>query len=180
MLVPDAVEPVVGWRCWRLRDSLDGFALVSACRPVRWEPGRPLAASCFDGHAPPRSGCTCGIYAATEPRLPHAYLPPHVKAADRIRTQAVLGYDVVMAVGLAALWGEVIECDWGWRAQYAYPRSLYLPTGIRHFQRSPTGVEIYDSARLAAELSTLYGVPVSVTGSLKPETLAREARARAA
>jgi hypothetical protein len=180
MLVPDAVEPVVGWRCWRLCDSSDGFALVSACRPVRWEPGRPLEASCEADHAPPRIGCACGIYAAGEPRLPHTYLPPHVKAADRIRTQAILGYDVVMAVGLVALWGQVLECDWGWRAQLAYPRSLYLPTGIRHFQRWQGGVEIYESERLAAELSSIYGVPVCVTGSLKPEALARAARAQAA
>jgi hypothetical protein len=103
-----------------------------------------------------------------------------VKAADRIRTQAILGYDVVMAVGLVALWGEVVECEWGWRAQFAYPRSLYLPTGIRHFQRSRAGVEIYESTRLAAELSHLYGIPTAVTGSLKPDALARQARARAA
>ena len=175
MQVPDAVEPVVGWRCWRLRDSPEGFALTSACRPVRWDPGRPLEASCEACQAPPGRGCTCGIYAAAEPRLPHAYLPPHVKAADRIRTQAILGYDVVMAVGLAALWGSVIECEWGWRAQFAYPTSLYVPTGIRHFRRSPAGVEIFDSARVASALSDLYGVPVGVTWSLKPEALILEA-----
>jgi len=177
MRVPDAVEPVVGWRCWRLHDSPGGFTLASACRPVRWEPGRPLEARCELGHVPPSRGCSCGIYAAAGPRLPHTYLPPHVKAADRIRTQAILGYDVVMAVGLADLWGDVVECEWGWRAQFAYPKSLYLPTGVRHFRRSPASVEIFDSARLAAALSELYRIPVVVTRSLKPEALIREARA---
>jgi hypothetical protein len=177
VVVPDAVEPIVGWRCWRIGDSPEGFVLSSACRGARWAPRWPLEASCDRGHRSPALGCTCGIYAAGEPRLPHQYLPPHVKAADRIRTQAILGYDVVMAVGLAALWGEVIECDWGWRSQYAYPSRLYVPTGIRHFRRTRRGVEIFDSRRLAAALAALYGISVEVTSSLRPDALASLTRA---
>jgi hypothetical protein len=169
--VPDGIEPVVGWRCWRVMDSADGLVLASACRPTRWAPGWPLEASCDAGHRAPRSSCTCGIYAALEPRLPHRYLPPHVRAAERIRTQAILGYDVVMAVGLVALWGGVIECEWGWRAELGYPRRLFVPTGVRHFRRTRRGVDSFDSLRLAAELEALYGVSTRVTPSVRPEAL---------
>jgi hypothetical protein len=146
--------------------------LRSACRPTRWAPGWPLKASCELPHRSPAIGCACGIYAAFEPRLPHAYLPPHVKAAERIRTQAILGYDVVMAVGLVELWGHVIECEWGWRAQHGYPKALWVPTGIRHFRRRRGKVEIVDSERLASALGGLYGVPVGVASSFQPEALA--------
>jgi hypothetical protein len=171
MTVPDTVEPVLGWRCWRVRDSPEGLVLLSACRSARWSPGWPLEAACDRGHAPPSLACTCGIYAAREPGLPHAYLPPHVRAADRIRTEALLGYDVVMAVGLVALWGGVIECEWGWRAQYAYPVELWVPSGVRHFRRQGGSAEVFGSARVASALSALYAVPVGVATSLRPDAL---------
>jgi hypothetical protein len=173
VLVPDAVEPVVGWRSWRVVDSPDGLVLVSACRPTRWPPRRPAQGSCETrGHAEPPPDCTCGIYAAAQPLLPVTYLPPHVKATETIRTQAILGYDVVMGVGLAALWGVVVECPFGWRAQYGYPRALCVPRGIRHFRRRGRVVDVLGSERIAGELAELYGIPVHVAASLHPARLA--------
>jgi hypothetical protein len=173
MRVPDAIEPVVGWRCWRVVDAPAGFRLLSACRQVPWSPGRPLRAACEPrGHAEPTLDCTCGIYAAAEPVVPAAYLPPHIKATATIRTQALLNYDVVMAVGLVALWGEVVECSFGWRAQFGYPARLFLPRGIRHFRRRGRVAESFDSTRVGAELGEGYGVPVEVVESLHPGALA--------
>lgn len=173
MRVPDAIEPIVGWRCWRISDSPDGLVLLSACRPTRWAPGWPIESRCEQhGHPVPGRACTCGIYAAAEPILPVDYLPPHVKATATIRTQALLGYDVVMAVGRVALWGTVVECSFGWRAERGYPVELAIPRGIRHYRRSGRLADSYDSGRVADELAALYGIPVVVVDSLHPAAAA--------
>jgi hypothetical protein len=171
--VPDAIEPVVGWRCWRVRDGADGFELVSTSRPTVWPARSPVQAGCDRGdpHLPPATGCTCGIYAAAGPALPVECLPPHVRATRRIITPAILGYDVVLAVGLVALWGEIVVCEWGWRGRYAYPRLLFVQHAVKHHRRGPDGVESFDSARLAAGLEQRYGVPTRAARSLRPATL---------
>ncbi len=150
MRVPDAMEPVVGWRCWRVRDSPEGFALTSACRPVRWEPGRPLEASCEACHGAARARVHLR-HLRRRGASASACLPPAAREGGGPDPHpAILGYDIVMAVGLAALWGAVIECEWGWRGAVRLPDEPLRPVaGIRHFRRSPAGVEIFDSARVA-------------------------------
>jgi hypothetical protein len=60
------------------------------------------------------------------------------------------------AVGRVALWGVVIECERGWRASYAYPARLYVPT--RSTARRPRL-----SPREVADGLAAYGVPVTAT-----------------
>jgi hypothetical protein len=76
-----------------------------------------------------------------------------------------------MAVGLVSLWGKLIECDWGWRGELAYPRQLYVPIGVRHYRRTRHGVVSFDSVGLASGLEELYRVPARVTASVRPEAL---------
>jgi hypothetical protein len=170
--VPDAVEPVVGWRCWRVADGSDGLVLMSAHHPMRWAPGWAAEASCSAPHAVPHENCSCGIYAARDPGRAVAYLPPHLKATLRARQPEILGYDVVMALGRVDLWGKVVEAEWGWRAERGYPRELFLPAGVRHYRRSPSRVAVLDAAAVSAALAELYGVPVRATATLEPGTLA--------
>jgi hypothetical protein len=177
VVVPDAIDPVVGWRSWRVRDGGDGFVLVSASRDAPWPPGATLAAACEAGHPAPCGACTCGIYAAREPGPAVEYLAPHVKAAERIVTPEILGYDAVLAVGLVALWGSVIVCEWGWRAQYAYPRELFVPAAVKHYRRRRRLVEIFDSEAIAAALADAYCVGATVTRSLRSAALAELAPA---
>jgi hypothetical protein len=42
---------------------------------------------------------------------------------------AVPGDVVETVLGRVLLWGAIIECDHGWRAEYAYPAVLYLSAG---------------------------------------------------
>lgn len=170
---PDAIDPVVGWRCWRVFDAHECFSLRSACRPFEWLPERAFRASCdLERHEAPAEGCACGVYAARSPSLPLQYLPPHVKAAACVRTPAVLNYDRILAFGRVALWGDVVECEWGWRAALAYPIDLWLPAGIVHFRRHGRSVERFDSASVASELGRRYGVPVRITSRYDEESLA--------
>src|ERR1019366_7578286 len=90
-----------------------------------WLPGRPLAAACrvvergaFVGsaktvhgaHELPSVDCTCGVYAAKD--------PAHLRQ---------FGYEGRGIHGEVYLWGTVVEHKLGWRAQFAYPKSLFLP-----------------------------------------------------
>lgn len=176
MRVPDLIEPVVGWRCWRIVDATDGFALLSVARETRWEPGRPIEAACETfGHPEPDPSCRCGIHAAAAPEVALDYLPPHARAHVTVRTPAVVNYDRVIAVGRAALWGTVVECAWGWRGQLAYPVELWIPSRLQHLRRLGTRPDGYDSTRIATELETRYRVPVAVTSSFAPDALAAAA-----
>jgi hypothetical protein len=173
--VPDAIEPVVGWRCWRVRDSADGFVLESATNATRWPPRFALEAACDDveGHRPPLPTCRCGIYAARDPGLVVGYFPPAIRPARTIITPAILGYDTVVAVGLVSLWGEVVEAGHGWRGQFAYPKELHVPSAVKHYRRRHgKRFDVFDSSDLAAALSALYDVPASVTRSVRPAELA--------
>lgn len=111
--------PIVGYRAWRWKatglQSLNGSP---------WLPGRPLAASCghpagtFASRAEaahgadqlPHVDCTCGVYAA--------------KTLEHLRQ---IGYAQRGIHGEVYLWGTVVEHKLGWRAQFAYPKSLFLP-----------------------------------------------------
>lgn len=176
MAVPDAIEPVVGWRCWRVVDTRDGFVLTSANRATRWPPGLALEAACAsEEHAPPAERCSCGIYAASDPSLVLDYFPPVVRSAVTILSPAILGYDSVLAVGTVWLWGDVVESDRGWRAQYGYPRELLVPSAVKHYRRGVgRRFQVFDSSAIARSLGALYGVPAGVTRTVRPGALAAQ------
>jgi hypothetical protein len=175
-LVPDSIEPVVGWRCWRVVDTREGFVLSSASRGIAWPPGLALEAACPRGdHDPPSERCSCGIYAAREPELVLSYFPPVVRSAVTIVSPAILGYDSVMAVGTVSLWGDVVESERGWRAQYAYPRELLVPSAVKHYRRGVgRRFQVFDSGAIAGSLGDLYGVPAGVTRTVRPGALAAQ------
>jgi hypothetical protein len=110
---PDLIEPVAGWRLWTVVRRRDGLCLSSVARDALWPAGRSLEACCqLHGHAAPHGGCACGIHALRRP-------------GELFRC---LGWIVApptpYVVGLVDLWGRVVECERGWRAERAYPRSL--------------------------------------------------------
>ena len=110
MKIPDLISPIIGHRVWRW----DAAGLRSL-NGKPWSPRQPLAAKCgavnaHDADEPPHLECTCGVYAA--------------KNIEHLRQ---LGYEGRGIRGEVHLWGTVVEHELGWRAQFAYPRSLVLP-----------------------------------------------------
>ncbi len=113
MKFPDYISPIVGCRIWRW----DAAGLRSL-NGKPWPPGRPLAARCgagyaHDAHETPHLGCTCGVYAA--------------KSREHLRQ---FGYEGRGIGGEVYLWGTVVEHALGWRAQFAYPKALFLPPDL--------------------------------------------------
>ena len=90
-----------------------------------WHSGQPLAARCrvysagtivgraeaaHDAHDAPQANCTCGVYAS--------------RSFEHLRTTGYVRYGIHREVNL---WGTVVEHELGWRAQFAYPKTLFLP-----------------------------------------------------
>ena len=111
LIVPDTAAALVGWRSWGLAKTPRGILLISHAETI-WPADTPLQAACGRGsHLAPGNKCTCGIYALAE----HDHFPYY----------AYDGNDYAV-FGQVSLWGEVIRGSKGFRAQYAYPKTLYL------------------------------------------------------
>src|SRR5574337_877167 len=132
--IPDFVEPLVGWRAWRIwippPGSISCPAFSSVILDTPWTPRRRFSAEhSFDLGAKCRGlldpGCSCGIYAFRRPFEAFGYL---MKVRDRL-----LGRSVEVALGTVSLWGRGIECELGYKAQYAYPKHVYLPASFVRF-----------------------------------------------
>jgi hypothetical protein len=154
---PDYVAPVSGWRTWRVDESGAEARLGSVVRGTLWPVGEPLEAACPGvtfSHRPPGAGCACGIHAARDlaEAAFHAELPSRGGAP--------------VAVGLATLWGRVVEGEAGWRASHANPEALILPV------RGPADRRI---ERLAWDLSA-YGAPIEVVDCTRGGVAASLAR----
>jgi hypothetical protein len=147
--IPDYISPIVGYRVWRWNT-----AGLKSLNGEPWLPGRPLVAGCraaargtivgrtkavHDARELPHSDCTCGVYAA--------------KSLEHLRQ---LGYEERGIHGEVYLWGTVVEHRLGWRAQFAYPKSLFLPLDAVPFAL----------VEMAARLKTLiaFGADIFILG----------------
>lgn len=135
------IEPIVGYRdFYGVIDPVAGLILTSR-NGAPWVPRNKLQALCAPRwndrmditkmrHDAPHEGCNCGIYAFDE--------PDH---HDMNLSNAIWGE--------VNLWGNVLICESGYRAQFAYPKTLFmLDNGtqtIRYFRD---------------RLEAIYGVPV--------------------
>ena len=152
MTIPDYVSPIVAYRTWQW----DALGLRSL-NNERWLPNHCLAAACrrghggwnvadgkaapLDGHEAPQDGCSCGVYAA--------------KDFTYLRNS---GYADFGVHGEVYLWGKVVEHRFGWRAQYAYPKSVVLPPDAIPFKMSAF------ESRL--ETLTAYGADISIAPAI--------------
>ena len=121
MNIPDYISPVVGYRVWQWDN-----AGIRSLNGERWHPGKPLAAGCriVSRHAEvvrgihdtPQADCSCGVYAT--------------KSFDHLHST---GYDLRGICGAVWLWGTVVEHKFGWRAQFAYPKSFCIASDTLPF-----------------------------------------------
>jgi len=63
-----------------------------------------------------------------------------------------------------SLWGEVVECEWGWRASHAYPERLFVP-------QPPRDAAL---AEWIAKSLEGYGVPVEIVEATSSRGLIAE------
>ena len=104
-------EPLIAWRAWTLTGGRrSGYLLRPiAGRANPWPRREPARATCWwpQRHASPDEACRCGLHAVSEERLLRWTRSPAV-------------------IGTVALWGRVIEHDFGYRAEFGYPQRLRL------------------------------------------------------
>jgi hypothetical protein len=123
MSIPDYISPIVGYRVWRWV-----AAGLKSLNGEPWSPGKPLAAACrasnrrttvgraeaaHDANDAPQEKCRCGVYAS--------------KSLEHLHTT---GYERYGICGEVNLWGTVVEHEQGFRAQFAYPKTLFLPPDL--------------------------------------------------
>ncbi|HEX6843495.1 MAG TPA: hypothetical protein VF235_00120 [Actinomycetota bacterium] len=145
-------EPVIGWRTWGLRQTLDGPELIPITgNRGAWPARRALVAGCrpYPAHArqpgdhpAPRLDCSCGIYASDS-------LHSLVRSGPGIPPAPV--------IGTVALWGTVIEHARGYRARFAYPDRLRLLCGACFQLRAGIGVPT-----TVVELRPMAGRPMAL------------------
>lgn len=158
---PDYLEPVEGWRAWLVVEAGDDdLRLASFTFPALWPRRRRLEAHCKQestfllpgrvasrNHAAPSPACRCGIYALSNIR-DAAHIVGYSDALTRDRTgRRIVG----VALGTVALWGSVVECSRGWRAEFGYPARLYVP--------QPRAPWRYPPDVVAPRLADAYCVP---------------------
>lgn len=125
------IEAVVGYRAWNV-PLFGGGELQSTTRGDKWPAYERYEASCASA---PCKGiqCTCGIYAYKSiEEAKSGFGPTDSRYSNRV-------------YGSISLWGRVLECTNGYRAQYAYPK------------------EILDTGALARQMASRYGVPMIAT-----------------
>ncbi len=119
MTVPDYISPIVGYRVWQW----DATGLRSL-NGEKWVAHQPLSAVCRAD----TSGSIAGLSKATHnpAELPDFSCTCGVYAAKTIEHLHQCGYKKFGVHGEVYLWGKVVEHERGWRAQFAYPKTLFL------------------------------------------------------
>ena len=151
---PDYCEPVVAWRVWHVVEEEGLPYLSSVYHQSLWPHRRALQADCRRTRIPllsfrrpmhhaPAERCRCGIHAGfadgARDHLPNILLRPSAHPV----------------IGRVSLWGDVVECERGWRASRAYPEQLYVP----RLTPDDTACDA-----IARALAAYYGVPTEVLG----------------
>jgi len=149
-------EAITGWRVWTLHSNRRHTELRMhpiAGKAPPWPPLEPARAGCTRRrwHRGPEPDCTCGLHATRDPGLLH-----------RARNPAV--------VGTVALWGRVVEHEYGYRGELAYPQRLMLVCHLCFWLWGPSRSAAREVVRLRGgrlvplcdehvQLSCRYGYP---------------------
>jgi preprotein translocase subunit YajC len=149
MTVPDYISPVVGYRVWQW--DVTGLRSLNG---EKWSAREPLSAVCradacssISGlskatHNPaelPYFSCTCGVYAA--------------RTIGHLRQ---CGYNKFGVRGEVYLWGKVVEHERGWRAQFAYPKTLLLAADTIPFSLSEVNARLQTLIEFGTDVFLLH------------------------
>ena len=184
---PDVAGPVIGQRLWRLDARWRHVgryghgrqnASFGSLQPMNWPyipyawPGREsLDAICHAEtppiqHAVPAPDCRCGVYAfKTIAQVEESLLYLLADDFKAYATRKPYGgrSETWLVAGSVALWGHVIEGTYGYRAEYAYPRMLWLlPPAVFGREDLVSALELLPD--LLHALRSRYGVSVGYAG----------------
>jgi hypothetical protein len=131
-------EAIIAWRAWKIGSAGTRTLLKSVVVDVLWPSCEPLEAE----DLPPVGSVTRGpgIYAAKSKEDAH---------------RAMTSWSCSV-YGTVALWGNVVEHQLGYRAQYAYPQHVWCK-----------------NERVAQELRRLYGCEAEVDQGWMRKALSR-------
>ena len=120
------VSAVTAFRAWNVPLFCD--ELRSVAKPSKWLPYQRFEATCAAQQCAGVS-CSCGIYAFNKMEL----VKTEYRGEGRSRKYVY---------GEVSLWGRVLECKDGYRAQFGYPKA-FVNTGA-----------------IAKRMSEVFGVPL--------------------
>jgi hypothetical protein len=163
---PDLVVPIEGWRSWLIAIERGEPRLRSVVRSDLWEPAQAFAATCsmahgseaIPRHRPASRACSCGVHAARLRSEAEGHLAPPSRRTG------------IAAIGRVALWGTVVEGEYGWRASFGYPVALDLVTW-----RTDRDV-LADLGWVRRSLADAYGVQVGIARPTPTADVGRRAR----
>jgi hypothetical protein len=153
VLAPDYAEPLCAWRLWEVEDVDGAPRLRSLYRLSFWPVGAPFEARCEaqrlrlsrrPRHAAPSETCSCGIYGA-----------PFELLRRKLAVDDGLPPGCLFVLGTVSLWGDVLECERGWRAALAYPSRLFVPLGFPGAAERAVGLADYGVPVELLETSTI-------------------------
>lgn len=138
---PDYTECLTGWRVWNVENG----RLASTGVGGSWAPRIAVPCSCLSNsrvsHQVPAMECSCGYHTFKSEAELILQLP--VLCDFDIDDLELLAEQITkICFGPVHVWGRVIECENGYRSEYAYPKE------IRSFNPEHK------------RLSAVYGVPV--------------------
>jgi len=126
MSIPDYTSPIVGYRVLTWGNT----GLKSLCGK-QWHPGQALEARC-------KASAVVGTIAGRTERAndTHDAHLWHLRS-QRAPLLPQQGYDRFGIHGEVYLWGKVVEHQLGYRAQFAYPKSLVIAPDMLPFSSAP-------------------------------------------
>ena len=122
---------IIGWRVWKLRNGL----LHSVIVPYTWHPG------VFERSSSKQTGY-------------YNYNPGYHAFRDKEQAEREglgLAFSSLAVIGSVAMWGEVIEHQYGWRSEYAAVRSIIKITEDIGFR---------SEQKILLDLGEKYGCPL--------------------
>lgn len=185
LLVPDGIEPLIGYRSWKVRDDV----LTGISHPEPWPPGGATAEAICRGPQP-------------KVEITYSYIPAKMRPSLEVELQAALDrwveslgiiheppdedcecglyalntLDAAMerhyadVIGKIEAWGKVVKGTKGIRAQYARVVELYVPSRgmdawlVGSKPSAPWDLFIGDGhgidVALTRRIGDIYGVPV--------------------